>query len=128
MSSEADVERIHEINAAIAVRDVAAIRNAMHDDVVWEHNLGVGSPEEGVYRGRESVVALLERILDPWEHMRLEGRELHDLGEGRYLVKGDMYAKHVTSAVEIVAPYEQRLELRDGLLVKGEMSTGEVSL
>ena len=39
-----------------------------------------------------------------------------------------MYAKHATSAVEIAVPYEQRLEVRDGLIVKGEMSTGEVSL
>jgi ketosteroid isomerase-like protein len=127
VSTEDDVERISMINAAVGARDVSAVSEHMHPDVVWEHNLGIGSPEEGVYRGRETVVALMERILDPWEYLRLEQRELHDLGGGRYLVRGDMHAKHVTSDVELVAPYEQRLEIREGLLAKGEMTTGEIA-
>ena len=64
------------------------VSSGMHPDVVWEHNLGVGSPEEGVYRGRDSVVALFERILEPWEYMRAEPREIRDLGGRRLRGQG----------------------------------------
>jgi hypothetical protein len=41
-----------------------------------------------------------------------------------YLVRGELRCKHTTSEAEIVSPYEQRLELRDGLLSKGTMVLG----
>ena len=116
-----DAELIREVNAVVDSRDFDALAERMHPDVVWEHNTGVGSPEEGVYRGRESVVALLGRIVDAWESLRAEERELRDLGDGRYLVKGVLRAKHRTTQTEFDTPYEQLIVLRDGLLVFGRM-------
>ena len=125
--SDADVELIGRLNDMLAHGDTTAIAATLHADVVWEHNIGTGSPEEGIYAGREDVVALLERILQPWEHLRLEPREVQDLGGGRYLVRGEMLAKHSVSDIEVVAAYEQRLEIRDGLLMKGQMKSGAVA-
>jgi ketosteroid isomerase-like protein len=125
--SEADLEVIGLVNDMLARGDTTAIAATLHADVVWEHNVGTGSPEEGIYAGRADVVALLERILQPWEQLRLEPRETQDLGEGRYLIRGEMLAKHSASDIEVAAPYEQRLELRDGLLVKGQMTSGAVA-
>ena len=105
--------------------DVRMVSDRLHPDVVWEHNLGVGSPEEGVYRGRESVVALLEGILEPWEYLRPEPREIRDLGDGAFDLRGELYAKHSTSATEIVSSYVQHFQLTDGLVVKGQMITGD---
>ena len=70
--NEDDVEAIHEVNAALARGDPEAVLERLHPDVVWEHNIGVGSLEEGVYRGRDSLVALFERILEPWAYLRAE--------------------------------------------------------
>jgi ketosteroid isomerase-like protein len=119
-----DVELIRDLSAAVGRRDVRAVGERLHPEIVWEHNVGVGSPEEGVYRGRDSVMALLERILEPWEYLRAELREINDLGDGSYLIKGDLHAKHSTSGTELVSPYQQRFEVSDGLLEKARMTTG----
>jgi ketosteroid isomerase-like protein len=121
--NDQDVDVIREVNGAVAARDLVAVGERMHPDVVWEHNLGAGSLEEGVYTGRESVLSLLERILEPWEQMRSEILEIRDRGEGRYDVRGQLHAKHSTSATEVVSPYIQHFELEEGLLVKGQMRT-----
>jgi hypothetical protein len=99
----------------------------MHPDVVWEHNLGTGSPEEGTYRGRERVAELFERIIEPWEYMRMIPREIRPIGPSTYHVRGELHAKHATSAMEVVTHYDQQLEIDDGLLVKGQITTARVS-
>jgi ketosteroid isomerase-like protein len=120
-----DRERIDEIDAALAAGDVEAFAQLMHPEVVWEHNLGRGSPEEGVYEGRDSMARLLERILEPWEYIRTHPHDVSRLEDGSYLVQGELRSKHAISDAEVVTPYEQRLEFRDGLLAKGSMTLGE---
>ena len=78
-----------------------------------------------MYQGRDSVVALFERILEPWEYLRPEPREVRDLGGGAFDVRGELHAKHSTSASEIVSSYVQHFQMTDGLLVKGQMMTGD---
>jgi ketosteroid isomerase-like protein len=51
-----EVRILREVNEAVARGDPAAVATRLHPDVVWEQNIGTGSPEEGVYRGREAVV------------------------------------------------------------------------
>jgi hypothetical protein len=46
------------------------------------------------------------------------------LGGGAFLITGELHAKHRTSDAEVVTPYQQRLEVRDGLFVKGRMNMG----
>jgi ketosteroid isomerase-like protein len=121
-----DRERIERLHEGIAMGDKAGISPHLHPDVVWEHNLGGGSPEEGTYKGRESVIALFERILGPWEYVRPIAKDVRDAGDGTYEVHGELHAKHSTSDVEMVTTYEQRLELRDGLLVRGRMTMGPI--
>jgi ketosteroid isomerase-like protein len=110
---------------AISAGDIKTAAQGLHPDIVWEHNPGVGSPEEGTYRGREEVAALFARIVAAWEHMRAEPGEISRLDDGAYLVRGELHAKHATSSTEIVTPYEQRLAFRDGLLAEGRMVTGQ---
>jgi ketosteroid isomerase-like protein len=119
--SDSNVEVIREVNDAIGIGDPRAVAERLDPDVVWEHNIGTGSPEEGVYRGRESLIQLFERIVETWEYIRLEPRTIDRLDDGRYRVRGDLRAKHRTSDAEIPASYEQHLEVRDLLLVKGEI-------
>ena len=122
--SDPNVDVIHEVGDAMARGDAAAVAARLHADVVWEHNLGGGSPEEGTYRGRDDAVRLFERVLEPWEYLRSKPRSIDQVGEGRYRVVGDLVAKHRTSNVEIASSYEQELEVRDGLVMKGSMKTG----
>jgi ketosteroid isomerase-like protein len=118
------VDLVREFNDAVERRDWEALSEQVHPEVEWRHNIGVGTPEEGEYKGRESVLALFERILEPWEHFRLVAHDVRDVGGGVLLIRGELHAKHKASATEIVTPYEQRVELQGGVLARGEMVQG----
>ena len=53
--------------------------------------------------------------------MRATPNEVRDVGGGVFLIRGVLRAKHKAVGTEIVTPYEQRLELQGGLLMRGEM-------
>jgi ketosteroid isomerase-like protein len=115
-------ELLRQLYDAVAAGDMQAFSDRLHPDIVWEHNIGGGSPEEGTYRGRESVRRLLERIIQPWEYMRVEPDQIEQVEEGTFFVRGKMRSKHATTEAEIVTPYEQRFEVEDGLLVHARMT------
>jgi ketosteroid isomerase-like protein len=120
LTSDEDV--IRQMYDAVAAGDLKAFAERMHPDVVWLHNPGGGSPEEGTYRGRDEVLRLFERVLEPWEYMRLEPDSIERLDDGDLDVRGKMRSKHATTAAEIVTPYEQRFEVKEGLLVRAQMT------
>jgi ketosteroid isomerase-like protein len=115
---------IREVNDAVERKDLAAVAERLHPDVVWKHNVGVGTPEEGEYQGRDSVIALFERILEPWEYLRMKPKAVRDLGAGVVQVEGEMQAKYEDFETPILTPYLQRVEIQGGLLVSGYMVQG----
>jgi ketosteroid isomerase-like protein len=119
-----DEELIRRMSQAVGERDLDTFSGALHPEVVWEHNLGGGSPEEGTYHGRENVAQLFERIVEPWEYMRVEPKEIQRTDEGVFHISGKMLSKHATTEAEILTPYEQRLEFKDGLLIRAQMTFG----
>lgn len=124
MSSERIApDAIRDLGDAVGRADLGSLAELIAPDVVWEHNIGTGSPEEGVYEGRDSVIRLFERIIETWEHMRAVPVEIRDVGGGVYLVRGNLHVKHLISETELVSPYEQHLELREGVVVRGRMTT-----
>ena len=122
--SRENVELVREIHDVVERRDWEALATRTHPEVVWRHNIGVGTPEEGEYTGRESVIALFERISEPWEYVRPAPHDVRDMGGGVVVIRGEMHVKHEASATEIVTPYAQRLEIQGGLIVRGEMVQG----
>ena len=122
MTSTLDL--VSELNDAVWRQDWEAVRGRLHPDVVWRHNIGVGSPEEGEYSGREELIALYERIFEPWASMRAVPTEVREVDPGVAMVKGELHAKHAAAEIELVTPYTLRLELQDGLLIRGEMVSG----
>jgi ketosteroid isomerase-like protein len=119
-----DLERIRELNDFVADGDVRGFTEQMHPDAVWEHNPGSGSPEEGVYEGRARINRLFERILEGWEYMRPTPSEIREVEPGVYIVSGELHCKHTATENVIVEQYAQRLELRDGQMVRGRMVIG----
>ena len=126
--SDPNVDVIHAVNAAVATGDPASVAQHLHPEIVWEHNIGVGSPDEGIYQGRESVIALLARIVEAWESISPEPQAIDLIDDGHYRVRGELVAKHRTSDTEIRTSYEQHIEVVDGEMVRGTMKTGEISL
>jgi ketosteroid isomerase-like protein len=121
------VDQIHELNDAVCANDFQRFTEGMHPDAVWEHNPGSGSPEEGEYRGRERIRRLFERIYEGWEYMRPVPTEIREVEDGVFLIQGELHCKHKATENVIVAPYDQRLEIRDGLMAKGRMVIGSTA-
>ena len=116
---------VRGLNDAVVEQDLVALRRRLHPDVVWRHNIGVGSPEEGEYRGCEEVIALYRRIFEPWDSLRTVPTEVREEQSGGVvMVHGELHAKHRAADTELVTPYLQRLEFEDELLARGEMVTG----
>jgi ketosteroid isomerase-like protein len=122
------LEPLRKLSDAMSSGDLRAASGLLHPDLVWEHNVGVGSPEEGVYHGREAVLQLFDRIIEPWEHLRVQADQIRMLEDGSFLLTGHLRAKHATSETVVVSPYEQKLETRDGLLFRGRMTSGGMSV
>ena len=118
------LDQVHELNDAVGANDFDRFTDAMHPDAVWEHNPGSGSPEEGEYHGRERIKRLFERIYEGWEYMRPIPTEINEVEPGVFLIHGELHCKHAATANEIVEQYEQRLEIRDGLMAKCSMVIG----
>ena len=53
----------------------------MAPEVEWHHNIGLGTPAEGIYRGREDVLDLSTTIRDSFGVARFEIEEVRDLGD-----------------------------------------------
>jgi ketosteroid isomerase-like protein len=122
-----DEDQIRALNDAVGSNDLRRFTEAMHPNAVWEHNIGTGSPEEGVYEGRDQIGQLFERVLEGWEYMRPQATEIRDVEPGVYLVRGELHCKLPDTENEIVEPYEQRLEIRDGALARGRMVVGSAA-
>jgi ketosteroid isomerase-like protein len=124
----ADVELIHRMAAAIERKDLGEAQSLLDPEVVWEHNLGEGSPEEGVYRGRDEVMDLYRRLLEVWHEIRIDLSDIRATGPQSFEVRGTMHFSHAASETEIAMPYVQKFELRDGRVahVRLNVSTGRV--
>jgi ketosteroid isomerase-like protein len=118
------VDQVQELNEAVGSKDFVRFTDGMHPDAVWEHNPGSGSPEEGEYRGRGQIRRLFERIYEGWEYMRPVATDMREVDNGVFEIRGELHCKHSATENVIVEHYEQRLEIRDGLMTKGRMVIG----
>jgi ketosteroid isomerase-like protein len=121
------LDQVHQLNEAVGVKDFIRFTEGMHPDAVWEHNPGSGSPEEGEYHGQEMIRRLFERVYEGWEYMRPVATEIREVEDGVFLIRGELRCKHAATENVIVEQYEQRLEIRDGLLARGRMVIGTAS-
>jgi ketosteroid isomerase-like protein len=119
-----DADLIHALNDAVGRNDLHTFVEGMRSDAVWEHNPGTGSPEEGVYKGREEIGALFSRVLEGWEYLRPVATEIDEIEPGTYRVRGELHCMVKGTETEIVEHYEQRLEIRDGLMGRMRMVIG----
>ena len=123
---KSDLDRIRKLNDAVAGGDVRGFTGRMHPDAVWEHNPGTGSPEEGVYEGREPIGQLFERILEGWEYMRPTPTEIRELERGTYLVRGELHCKHTTPRTRSWSHTSSAWRSRDGRMARCRMVVGSV--
>jgi ketosteroid isomerase-like protein len=89
----------------------------MDPDVEWEHQPGTGALEEGVYRGREKVRSLLERLREAWQDIGVDVRDVVD-GGNEFTVHAVIHARGRISEIALDAECEYVLEFRDSKAVR----------
>jgi hypothetical protein len=76
------------------------------------------------YRGPEGFRRIVEVWDDAWADLRLETRELIDLGDGRVLVLADMVGRGRGSGIELRDHFAHLLSLRGAIAVREDLWLG----
>ena len=87
-------------------------------DVEWHHNVGLGSPMEGVYQGREEVRALFRAIRVSFGMLRFDVEEVREFSAGQVLSLGYLHGEGRASGAAAATPFGAVTEIRDGLAVR----------
>jgi len=107
------VHRVSRIRAEVANLD---------PEVEWDHQPGAGAPEEGVYKGRESVRSLLGRLREAWDHFHVDVRDVADRGN-EFTVNGTIHARGRISDIELEGECEYVIEFQDSKAVRIRFTT-----
>jgi ketosteroid isomerase-like protein len=94
------------------------IARRLAPDVEWHHNLGIGTPLEGIYRGRAEVLELFDAIRDSFGVARFELEEVRDLSSTEVLVLGQLHLEGRGSGVALTTPFGAVMEIIDGLATR----------
>jgi ketosteroid isomerase-like protein len=94
-------------------------------DIEWHHNVGLGTPLEGIYRGREEVLALFTAIRDSFGVARFEVDEARRLSASEVLVLGRLYVEGRDSGAAVSTSFGAVTEIVDGLAVRQRFWTDQ---
>ncbi len=94
-------------------------------DVEWHHQIGLGTPQEGIYRGREEVLELSAAIRDSFDVTRVEIEDVRDLSSTEVLVLGRLHLEGRGSGAAVTTPFGAVTEVRDGLAVRQRFWTDQ---
>jgi ketosteroid isomerase-like protein len=86
--------------------------------VEWHHNVGLGTPLEGIYRGRKEVLELFRAIRDSFGVARFDLEEVRDLSSTEVLVLGHLHVEGRGSRAAGATPFGAVMEILDGLGVR----------
>jgi ketosteroid isomerase-like protein len=94
-------------------------------DVEWHHNIGLGTPLEGIYQGREEVLELSAAIRDSFGVARLEIEHVRDLSSTEVLILGSLHLEGRGSGAAVTTPFGAVTEIRGGLAVRQRVWTDQ---
>ena len=115
-----DEDVLREAIEAMNRRDVAAVRELMHDDGEWRPLLTAGGElERPVYRGPQGIEQYWRDLDDLFEgsHVRIES--LEELGRGFVLFEGRVSARGRASGVPLDTHIWGLWQIRDGRVLHG---------
>ena len=94
-------------------------------DVEWHHQIGVGTPAEGIYRGREAVLELSTTIRDSFGVIRVEIEDVRDLSPTEVLTLGTLHLEGRGSGAAVTTPFGAVTDVLDGLAVRQRFWTDQ---
>ncbi len=113
-----EVETVRRLMDAYARRDMETMVELCHDDlelVEWPD-----SPDAKTFHGRTAASKAIAEWDDVWESMRIDVRELRDVGRDRVLVVGRARGTGKGSAVEVETDAWNVVTLREGKVARIE--------
>jgi len=113
-------------NVDLARRNFELVSQGADDEVArrlapnveWHHNIGLGTPMEGIYHGREEVLALFRTLRESFGMIRFELEEVRDLPSREVLALGYLHIEGRGSGAAATTPFGAVTEIRDGLTVR----------
>ena len=87
-------------------------------DVEWHHNIGLGTPMEGIYHGREEVLALFRTLRESFGMVEFDLEEVRDLSSCEVLSLGYLHVEGRGSGAAAASTFGAVTEIRDGLTVR----------
>jgi ketosteroid isomerase-like protein len=113
-------------NVDLARRNFELVSQGADDEVArrlapnveWHHNIGLGTPMEGIYHGREEVLALFRTLRESFGMLRFELEEVRDLPSREVLSLGYLYVEGRGSGAAATTSFGAVTEIRDGLTVR----------
>ena len=94
-------------------------------DVAWHHNVGMGTPLEGIYRGRGQVLELFNAIRDSFGVAQFELEELRELSSTEVLALGRLQLEGRGSGAAVATPFGAVMEIVDGIVVRQRFWTDQ---
>jgi ketosteroid isomerase-like protein len=94
-------------------------------DVEWHHNVGVGTPLEGIYRGRGQVLELFDAIRDSFGVANFELEAVRELSSTEVLALGRLHLEGRGSGAAVTTPFGAVMEIVDGLAVRQRFWTDQ---
>jgi ketosteroid isomerase-like protein len=94
-------------------------------DVEWHHNVGLGTPLEGIYRGRQEVLGLSRAIRDSFGVARVEIDDVRDVSSTEVLTLGRLHLEGAGSGAPVTTPFGALTEILDGLAVRQRFWTDQ---
>ena len=94
------------------------IARRLAPDVEWHHQIGLGTPLEGIYRGREEVLELSTTIRDSFGVARVEIEDVRELSATEVLTLGTMHLEGRGSGAAVTTPFGAVPDVLDGLVVR----------
>ena len=94
-------------------------------DVEWHHNVGMGTPLEGIYRGRGQVLELFNAIRDSFGEAQFELEELRELSSTEVLALGRLQLEGRGSGAAVATPFGAVIEILDGIAVRQRFWTDQ---
>lgn len=119
-----------EVEAALAslerwaAGDQAGALETLAPDVELHHNIGLGTPLEGVYRGREAVQGLWAEIGESFDIDRLDVDRAFE-HRGRVVVLGTIRMRGSGSGVAADTPFGVVSTVEAGLVSRQDLWTGD---
>ncbi len=116
------VQRTWELWTQGADDEVARL---LAHDVEWHHNVGLGTPLEGVYHGREEVLELFKAIRDSFGVARFEIDEVRELGSTEVLVLGRLNVEGRGSGAAVTTSFGAVMKILDGFATRQRFWTDQ---